>query len=214
MSKVTVKAFTISLDGFGAGMNQTLEKPMGERGHELHPWMLHTRMFHRMTGKEGGTTGIDNDFAEKSMENLGAWIMGRNMFAPANGPWPDYEWKGWWGPNPPYHCPVYVLTHKAREPLEMEGGTTFYFVTDGIHAAMEQAQKVANGKDIRIGGGTSTVRQYLQAGYIDELHLVVSPVFLGAGEHLFSGIDMVALGFTQVEKIEGEKGTHIVVRKK
>jgi dihydrofolate reductase len=170
-------------------------------------------MFHRMTGKEGGTEGVDNDFAEKSMVNIGAWIMGRNMFGPIRGPWPDNEWKGWWGEEPPYHVPVFVLTHHAREPLKMKGGTTFHFITGGIESALEEAKKVANGKDIRIGGGASTIRQFLQAGYINEMHLAFSPIFLGSGEHLFSGIDMSALGFKQVQKINGEKATHIIVTK-
>jgi dihydrofolate reductase len=186
---------------------------MGIKGEELHPWMYPTKMFQSILGKDGGTTGVDNDFAEKSMENIGAWIMGRNMFGPIRGSWPDNEWKGWWGEIPPYHVPVFVLTHHAREPIEMKGGTTFYFVTDGIESALEKARKVANGKDIRIGGGVSTIRQYLQAGHIDEMHFVISPVFLGSGEHLFSGIDMSKLGFHQIERVEGEKGTHILVTK-
>lgn len=214
MSKVKVAAFTVSLDGFGAGPDQTLENPLGVRGKELHPWMVTTKMFHRMIGKEGGTEGVDNDFAEKSMEDNGAWIMGRNMFGPIRGPWPDNEWKGWWGEEPPYHVPVFVLTHHAREPLEMKGGTTFHFITGGIESALEEAKKVANGKDIRIGGGVSTIRQFLQAGYIDEMHLVISPIFLGCGEHLFSGIDMSALGFNQIQNINGENATHIIVTKK
>ena len=166
-----------------------------------------------MGRKEGGTEGIDNEFAERSFDNLGAWIMGRNMFGPIRGEWPDDEWKGWWGKEPPYRVPVFVLTHHARKPQEMKGGTTFYFVTDGFEAALEQAKKAAKGKDIRIGGGVSTVRQYLQAGYIDELHLAVSPVFLGAGEHLFSGIDMDALGYKQVQAIAGEAATHLIIKK-
>jgi dihydrofolate reductase len=214
MSKVKVAAFSISLDGFGAGQDQRIEHPLGIRGEELHPWMTTTKMFYRMIGKDGGTEGVDNDFAEKSMEHIGAWIMGRNMFGPIRGPWPDNEWKGWWGEEPPYHVPVFVLTNHAREPLTMKGGTVFHFITDGIESALEEAKKVANGKDIRIGGGVSTIRQFLQAGYIDEMHLVLSPIFLGSGEHLFSGIDMSALGFNQIQKINGEKATHIVVTKK
>ena len=213
MSKIKVAAFTVSLDGFGAGRGQELENPLGIRGEELHTWMRSTKMFHRMTGKDGGTEGIDNGFAEKSMENIGAWIMGRNMFGPVRGPWTDDEWKGWWGEEPPYHVPVFVLTHHARAPLTMQGGTTFYFITDGIESALEEAKKVANGKDIRIGGGVSTIRQFLQARHIDELHLVFSPVFLGTGEHLFSGIDLFALGFNQIQKIDGETATHLVLTK-
>ena len=214
MSKIKVTAFSVSLDGFGAGQNQGIEHPLGIRGEELHPWMTSTKMFHRMTGKDGGTEGVDNDFAEKSMEDIGAWIMGRNMFGPVRGPWPDNEWKGWWGEEPPYHVPVFVLTNHAREPIQMKGGTTFYFITGGIESALEEAKKVANGKDIRIGGGVSTIRQFLQAGHIDEMHLVLSPVFLGSGEHLFSGIDMSALGFNQIQKINGEQAMHIIATKK
>ncbi|MDO6432635.1 dihydrofolate reductase family protein [Flavitalea sp. BT771] len=213
MGKIKVAAFSVSLDGFGAGQDQGLENPLGVGGEELHTWIVTTKMFHRMTRKEGGTEGVDNDFAEKSMENIGAWIMGRNMFGPVRGPWPDNEWKGWWGEEPPYHVPVFVLTHHAREPLKMKGGTTFHFITGGIESALEEAKKVANGKDIRIGGGVSTIRQFLQAGYINEMHLVFSPIFLGSGEQLFSGIDMSALGFNQVQKINGEKATHIIATK-
>lgn len=214
MSKVKVAAFSVSLDGFGAGTNQDIDHPLGIRGEELHPWMATTKMFHTMIGKEGGTEGVDHDIAERSMQNNGAWIMGRNMFGPVRGPWPDNKWRGWWGEQPPYHVPVFVLTHHAREPLTMEGGTTFYFITDGIDAALEAAKKAANGKDIRIGGGASTVRQFLQAGYIDELQITFSPVFLGAGENLFSGIDLPALGFNQIQKIDGEKAMHVIVTKK
>jgi dihydrofolate reductase len=214
MSKVRVSAFTISLDGYGAGVKQDLQKPMGIGGEGLHQWMFPTKMFQQMMGKTGGTEGKDNEFAEQSMQNIGAWIMGRNMFAHSRGPWTDDDWKGWWGSNPPYHVPVYVLTNYARPPLEMEGGTVFHFITEGIHAAHELAQKAANGKDIRIGGGTSTVRQYLQAGLIDEMHFAISPVFLGAGEHLLSGIDLLTLGFTDTKVIQTENATHVVTKKK
>ncbi len=213
MSKVKVTAFTVSLDGFGAGPDQSQEHPLGVRGEELHGWMRPTKMFEKMLGHDGGTEGMDNDFAEQSMEGIGAWIMGRNMFGPIRGPWPNDEWKGWWGEEPPYHVPVFVLTHHAREPIEMKGGTTFHFITDGIESALEKARHAANGKDIRIGGGVSTVRQYLQAGYIDEMHLAFTPMFLGSGEHLFSGIDMSKLGFDHVQRVEGEKATHIIVKK-
>lgn len=214
MGKVKVTAFTISLDGYGAGPDQTLTKPMGTGAEDLHTWMRSTKMFHQMIGKEGGSEGPDNDIAFNSMEQFGAWIMGRNMFGPIRGPWPDNEWKGWWGPEPPYHVPVFVLTNHPREPLEMKGGTTFYFITDGIASALEKAKAAANGKDIRIGGGVSTVRQFLQAGYIEEMQLTLSPVLLGQGEHLLNGIDLVALGFNEVEKINGEKAMHVVLRKK
>src|SRR5690606_16618796 len=195
MTKVKVAAFSVSLDGYGAGTDQSRQNPLGKRGEELHEWMFPTKMFQSLYGKGAGTEGVDNDFAEKSFENLGAWIMGRNMFGPIRGPWPDEEWKGWWGENPPYHVPVFVLTNHPREPLVMKGGTVFHFVTDGIESALEQAKKAANGKDIRIGGGASTVRQFLTAGHIDEFHLAFSPVILGSGENLFHGIDLVALGY-------------------
>ncbi len=214
MGKVKVAAFSVSLDGFGAGPKQDLKNPLGTKGEELHQWMYPTRMFQKMMGKGGGTRGVDNEFAEKSMENIGAWIMGRNMFGPIRGPWPDDEWKGWWGENPPYHVPVYVLTHHERNPIEMKGGTTFHFVTDGIQSALEKAKKVAKGKDIRIGGGTSTIRQFLNAGLIHEMHLAISPVFLGAGEHLFSGIDLPKLGFTNLQVTNGEMATHVILSKK
>lgn len=209
MSKVKVAAFSISLDGYGAGVDQSLENPLGVRGGELHEWIYPTKMFHQMQGKEGGSEGVDNDFAMKSFDNLGAWILGRNMFGPIRGPWPDGEWKGWWGDTPPYHVPVFVLTNYEREPLEMKGGTTFYFVTDGIESALDKARKAANGKDIRIGGGASTIRQVLQAGQMDEMHLAMLPVLLGKGEHLFSGIDLPKLGFKSPEMTHGEKAIHV-----
>lgn len=212
MAKVKVAAFSVSLDGYGAGTDQSRQNPLGKRGEELHEWMFPTKMFQSLYGKGDGTEGVDNDFAEKSFENLGAWIMGRNMFGPIRGPWPDEEWKGWWGENPPYHVPVFVLTNHPREPLVMKGGTVFHFVTDGIESALEQAKKAANGKDIRIGGGASTVRQFLTAGHIDELHLAFSPVFLGSGENLFHGIDLVALGYKS-ETVQGERATHVLLRK-
>jgi dihydrofolate reductase len=213
MSKVKVIGFSVSLDGFGAGSNQSLDNPLGIRGREVHNWMFPTKAFQQMIGKDGGTEGIENALIENSFENVGAWIMGRNMFGPVRGEWNDDDWKGWWGDNPPYHVPVFVLTHHARDPIEMKGGTVFYFVTDGIKAALEDAKKVAGGKDIRIGGGVSTVRQFLQAGYIDEMRLAFSPVFLGSGEHLFSGIDLPGLGFTQIKKVNGEGATHITLTK-
>jgi len=213
MNKVKVAAFSVSLDGFGAGPGQSFEDPIGKRGHELHNWLFPTKTFQQMIGKEGGTEGTDNEFAEKSFENIGAWIMGRNMFAHSRGPWPDDNWKGWWGEEPPYHVPVFVLTHYEREPLTMKGGTTFYFVTDGIESALKKAKNVSNGKDIRIGGGTSTVRQFIQAGLIDEIHLAIAPVFLGSGENLYSGIDLSDPRFTQIQKVNGEAATHILLIK-
>lgn len=213
MSKVKVRAFSVSLDGYGAGPDQTKQEPLGKRGEELHEWIFPTRMFQTLYGKGAGTEGTDNDFAERSFENLGAWIMGRNMFGPIRGTWPNGEWKGWWGENPPYHVPVFVLTHHAREPLSMKGGTTFYFITDGIGSALEKARKAANGKDIRIGGGVSTIRQFLQAGYIDEMHLALSPVFLGSGEHLFAGMDLPKLGFTETKITYGTGAVHVNLKK-
>jgi len=213
MSKLKVSAFSVSLDGYAAGPEQSLEHPLGKRGQELHQWFFPTRVFQKMYGKEEGAEGVDNDFAERSFDNIGAWIMGRNMFGPVRGPWPNDEWKGWWGNNPPYHVPVFVLTNHARAPLTMEGGTVFHFVTDGIESALEKARKAANGKDIRIGGGTSTVRQYLQAGHIDEMHLAVSPVFLGSGENLFAGIDLPKLGFTDIQTTYGKGATHVIIKK-
>lgn len=214
MSKIKVSAFSVSLDGFGAGPNQSIDNPLGIKGENLHEWFFPTKIFQKkVMGKDGGTEGTDNDFGKKSFENIGAWIMGRNMFGPIRGDWPDDEWKGWWGEEPPYHVPVFVLTHHKREPLKMKGGTIFYFVTEGIEAALEKARETAKGKDIRIGGGVSTIRQFLQADFIDEMHLVFSPVFLGTGEHLFSGIDISKMGFNQIQSVEGEKATHILLAK-
>jgi dihydrofolate reductase len=213
MTKVKVAAFSVSLDGYGAGPDQSRENPLGKRGEELHQWVFPTRMFKQMHGKGDGTEGTDNDFAVRSFENLGAWIMGRNMFGPIRGSWPDNEWKGWWGENPPYHVPVFVLTHHARDPITMKGGTVFHFVTGGIDAALDKAMKAANGKDIRIGGGVSTVRQFLERGHIDEMHLAFSPVFLGRGEHLFEGIDLTALGFTKTQATYGQAATHLALKK-
>ncbi len=213
MSKVTVRAFTVSIDGFGAGPDQTIEEPLGVGGEELHTWMFHTRSFCQMLGKPGGTEAVDDSFVKRSFENVGAWIMGRNMFGPVRGPWPDESWKGWWGDNPPYHVPAFVLTHYARAPVEMEGGTTFHFVTGGIHEALERAKEAARGKDIRIGGGVATVRQYLEAGLIDEMHLAVSPRLLGRGEALFAGIDLKAAGFRCTEHAATEHALHVVLTK-
>lgn len=214
MSKLKVAAFSVSLDGYAAGPGQSLESPLGKRGHELHEWFFPTRVFQKMMGKDDGEEGMDNDFAEKSFENVGAWIMGRNMFGPIRGEWPDNEWKGWWGDNPPYHVPVFVLTNHARESLTMQGGTVFHFITDGIESALEKARKAANGKDVRIGGGTSTIRQYLEAGCIDEMHLAVSPVFLGSGENLFAGIDLPKLGFTDIQTSYSKRAAHVILKKK
>ena len=213
MSKIRVAAFSISLDGFGAGLRQDLNNPLGVRGLELHAWFFGTEAFRKMHGQSGGATGIDNDFALQSFENVGAWILGRNMFSPVRGPWEGDSWKGWWGDNPPYHTPVFVLTHHARPSLTMEGGTTFHFVTDGPESALKQAKEAASGKDVRIGGGVSVIRQYLTAGQIDEIHLAISPVLLGEGEHLFSGINLASLGFVPVKTVSGENTTHVLIKK-
>jgi dihydrofolate reductase len=211
MPKVRVGGFSISLDGFGAGPEQSLEDPLGKRGRELHQWMFGTRFFHAMTGREGGSEGVDQAYADRAMSGFGAFILGRNMFGPSRGPWPDDGWKGWWGPNPPYHAPTFVLTHHPREPLEMEGGTTFVFVTEGIEAALQQARAAAGGLDVKIGGGVDTVRQYLRAGLIDELHFALSPVVLGRGEAVFAGIDLPALGLRVTEHQATEHATHVVL---
>jgi dihydrofolate reductase len=214
MAKLRVNGFSVSLDGYGAGPDQGLEHPLGRGGEALHEWIVATRTFQAVYGKTGGTTGVDDDFAARAMANLGAWILGRNMFGPVRGPWPDETWKGWWGEEPPYHVPVFVLTHHARPPLEMAGRTTFHFVTDGIEAALARAREAAgDGADIRIGGGTATIRQYLAAGLIDELHLAIAPVLLGGGEALFEGMDWPALGYRVTEHVASDKATHVVLAK-
>ena len=213
MSKLRTGCFSLSLDGFGAGPNQSLENPLGEGGEALHDWFIPTRTFQQLSGKEGGTTGVDDGFASRAFANIGAWIMGRNMFGPVRGPWPDEDWKGWWGDNPPYHRPVFVLTHHERAPVTMAGGTIFHFVTDGIEAALERAVQAANGKDVLIGGGVATVRQYLRAGLIDEMHLAISPILLGSGEHLFAGIDTAGLGYRCAEHVPSQNATHVVLTK-
>lgn len=215
MSKIRVAAFSLSLDGFGAGPDQGLKNPLGVGGESLHQWFFPTRTFQKMLGKEGGAIdGADENFAARSFENIGAWILGRNMFGPIRGPWPNEDWKGWWGDTPPYHTDVFVLTHHARKPLEMKGSTTFHFVTDGIHSALDQAKKSAKGKDVRVGGGVDTIGQYLKEGLIDEMHLAVSPVLLGKGEHLLGGIDLPALGFAQTEYVATPAAAHYILMKK
>ncbi len=213
MSKLRVQCFTLSLDGYGAGPNQSREKPLGERGNTLHQWFVPTRTFQAMFGKEGGSTGPDDDFAARGMANLGAWILGRNMFGPVRGPWPDDTWKGWWGANPPYHVPVFVLTHHPRASITMEGGTVFHFVTDGIHAALARATEAAGGKDVRLGGGVATIRDYLNAKLIDEMHLAISPALLGSGEPLLAGINLPKLGYAVTEHVPTANATHIVLKK-
>jgi dihydrofolate reductase len=214
MPKVRVAAFSVSLDGFSAGPRQDINNPLGIRGLEIFSWFFQTEIWNKMHGQSGGTRGIDNDMATKSFENVGAWILGRNMFGPVRGPWPDDSWKGWWGDNPPYHMPVFVLTHHARAPLAMEGGTTFHFVTDGLESALTKAKDAAKGKDVRIGGGVSVIRQYLIAGQIDEMHLALSPVLLGEGEHLFCGINLHQLSFAPVRTVAGENATHVLIEKR
>jgi dihydrofolate reductase len=211
MTRLLVRSFSISLDGYGAGSNQSLHNPLGVGGEGLHDWLVQTRTFKRIHGSEGGTTGTDDDFAARGFEGVGAWIMGRNMFGPIRDRWPDESWRGWWGENPPYHVPVFVLTHHQRPPLAMEGGTVFHFVTDGIHAALERARDAAGGADVRLGGGAATIRQYLQAGLLDEMHLAVSPILLGSGEHLFAGLDLPSLGYRCAESVAGAKGVHYVI---
>ncbi len=214
MSKLTVRAFSISLDGYGAGPNQSLANPLGENGEALHEWVFPTRTFRAIQGKEGGTSGIDDDFAARGFENIGAWILGRNMFGPVRGSWPDESWKGWWGDNPPYHVPVFVLTHHPRPALTMEGGTVFHFVTDGIEFALRQAREAAQSKDVRLGGGVATIQHYLKARLIDDMHIAVAPVILGSGENLFAGIDLPALGYALSERVSTSAATHLIITRK
>ncbi|SEJ32919.1 dihydrofolate reductase family protein [Frateuria terrea] len=211
MGKVRVAGFSLSLDGFGAGIEQSLRDPLGKRGPELFQWFFGTRTFRAMQGQPGGSEGVDESYAARSMAGFGAFILGRNMFGPVRGGWPDDAWKGWWGDNPPYHAPTFVLTHHPREPLVMEGGTTFHFVTDGIEAALARARAAAGDQDVKIGGGVSTVRQYLAAGLVDELHVAIAPVVLGRGEALFAGLDLPAVGFGVTEHVATELATHVVL---
>jgi dihydrofolate reductase len=215
MTRVRVESFAISLDGYGAGPGQDIDNPLGVGGTDLHKWALPTRTFQRaLFGADGGTTGIDDEFAARGFTNIGAWILGRNMFGPIRGPWLDTSWKGWWGDNPPYHVPVFILTHHPRPPVEMEGGTTFHFVTGGIHDALDQAREAANGMDVRVGGGANAIRQYLRAGLIDEMHFAIAPVLLGRGERLFEGVDARALGYDCVQHAASEKATHVVLKRR
>jgi dihydrofolate reductase len=213
VSKVRVNSFAISLDGYGAGPRQSRQDPLGVGGEALHKWFFPTRTFQAMFGGKEGSTGVDEDYARRGMENLGAWILGRNMFGPIRGEWPDEAWKGWWGDNPPYHVPVFVLTHYQRKSIEMAGGTTFHFVTEGIDEALWRAKEAAGSKDIRIGGGVATVRQYLRERLVDEMHLAVSPIVLGSGEHLLSDLDLTALGYQVSEHASSPAAMHIVLKK-
>ena len=211
MGKVKIQSFGVSMDGFGAGPNQSLDNPLGLGGTQVHEWFFPTQTFQQMHGGEGGTSGIDDDFARRGFDNVGAWIMGRNMFGPVRGPWPDDSWKGWWGDNPPYHCPVFVLNNYEKPPLQMDGGTVFHFVTDGIESALAQARKAAGDRDIRIGGGVATIRQFIEAGLVDEMHLAFSSALLGSGESVFQGLDLVALGFSVTESAMGEAAMHVIL---
>jgi len=214
VTRVRVESFAVSLDGYGAGPNQNISNPLGVGGEALHEWAFPTRTFQRVLfGADSGAAGVDDDFAARGFKNVGAWILGRNMFGPIRGPWPDMNWKGWWGENPPYHVPVFIVTHHARPAISMEGNTTFHFVTGGIHDALEQAREAAKGMDVRIGGGPNTIKQYLRAGLIDELHLAIAPVLLGEGEHLFEGVDLRGLGYECIQFVASEKATHVVLRR-
>jgi dihydrofolate reductase len=211
MARVRIHDFSMSIDGYGAGPNQSTKDPLGVGGESLHEWFVHTRTFKRAHGGEGGSTGVDDDVAARGASGIGAWIMGRNMFGPVRGPWPDQNWHGWWGENPPYHVPVFVLTHHLRPPLAMNGGTVFHFVTDGIEAALERARSAAGGKDVRIGGGAATIRQYLRARLVDEMHVAVAPILLGSGESLLADLDLAALGYRCTEHMASDKATHYVI---
>jgi dihydrofolate reductase len=214
MPSLRVHCFSISVDGYGAGPNQDLRNPLGVGGPALHEWIVGTRTFRAMQGRDGGSTGVDEDFAARGVAGIGAWIIGRNMFGPVRGPWPDERWTGWWGDDPPYHVPVFVLTHHARAPLHMQGGTEFHFVTGGIDEALRRAADAAGSRDIRLGGGVSTIRQYLRAGLVDEMHLAIAPALLGSGEHLLAGLDLPALGYACSEHVPGAMATHVVVTRR
>jgi dihydrofolate reductase len=215
VTRVRVESFTISLDGYGAGPSQDIDNPLGVGGTDLHQWAWPTRTFQRaVLGADGGTTGIDEEFAARGFRNVGAWILGRNMFGPIRGPWLDTDWKGWWGDNPPYHVPVFILTHHTRPPIQMEGGTIFHFVTGGIHEALDRARDASKGMDVRIGGGPDTIRQYLRAGLVDEMHVAIAPVLLGGGERLFDAVDLRSLGYECVQFVASEKATHVVLRRR
>jgi dihydrofolate reductase len=214
MAKLMVRSFAVSIDGYGAGPDQSLENPLGVRGPELMEWFFNSRLWRTMHGEEGGETGVDNGMAEQGFAGIGAWILGRNMFGPVRGPWPDESWRGWWGEEPPYHTPVFVLTHHPRAPLQMAGGTEFHFVTEGIEAALEKAKAAAGGLDVRLGGGVATIQQYLKAGLIDELHLALRPVLLGSGEALFAGLDLRALGYECTRSVAGERATHVFLSRR
>jgi len=214
VTRLRIQSIGVSADGFAAGPDQSLQNPMGVGGMALHEWALATRTFRRLFGEEGGGTGVDDQFAARGLEGLGAWILGRNMFGPSRGAWPDDGWRGWWGDEPPYHCPVFVLTHHPRASIEMQGGTTFHFVTDGLHAALERARAASRGLDVRLGGGASTIRQALEARLVDEMHLAITPAILGRGEPLFAGLDLPALGYERTERVLTDAAMHLVFAKR
>jgi dihydrofolate reductase len=214
MNKLRVLSYSVSVDGYGAGPNQSLEQPLGVGGAALHEWLFATRTFQKVHGNDGGTTGVDEEFAARGFSDIGAWIIGRNMFGPIRGAWPDENWKGWWGDNPPYHVPVFVLSNYPRDSITMAGGTTFHFVTDGIQSALKRAKESANGRDVRLGGGAATIRQFLRARLIDEMHFAIAPILLGSGEPLFAGLDAVALGYSCSEHRCSANATHIVLTRK
>lgn len=215
MAKLRVESLTISVDGFAAGPEQSIANPLGIGGADLHAWAFSTRTFQsKVLGSDGGATGVNDSFAARGFENIGAWILGRNMFGPIRGPWPDDEWKGWWGDSPPYHVPVFVLTHHARDPLEMEGNTTFHFVTGGAGEALDLARQAADGKDVRIGGGPNTIQQYLRAGLVDEMHVAIVPIVLGSGERLFEGVDLKSLGYECDQHAATDEATHIILSRR
>ena len=212
MTRVRVEGFTVSLDGFGAGPDQDIDNPLGVGGSQLHAWLFPTRTLQqKLFGNEGGETGLDDEFAARGFDNVGAWILGRNMFGPVRGPWPDERWRGWWGENPVYHVPVFVLTHHPRPPLVMDGGTTFHFVTEGAAVALDRAREAAGGQDVRVGGGVDVIRQYLRQRLIDEMHLAIAPVLLGAGERLFEGLNLPALGYACVRQEASARATHLIL---
>jgi len=212
--RLRVHCFALSIDGFGAGPGQSIDHPLGRGGLALHDWAFATRTFKRLFGGEGGSGGVDDEFAARGFQSIGAWILGRNMFGPLRGPWPDDSWRGWWGENPPYHTAVFVLTHHARPAIRLQGGTTFHFVTDGIHAALQRAYEAASGKDVRLGGGVATIRQYLEAQLVDEMHLALAPVLLGTGEALFAGLDAPRLGYECTEHVITPAATHFVLTRR
>jgi len=214
MPRLVARCIAISLDGFSAAKGQALDAPFGKDGLRLMEWAFATKYFAQMTGQEGGAENLDNDFLIHAFDNIGASIMGRNMFGPQRGPWRNEDWKGWWGPNPPYHHPVFVLSHHERSGFEMEGGTRFCFVNDGIQSAVNQAFAAAKGKDVRIGGGASTVSQYLAAGLVDELHLVLVPILLGSGERIFAGLDAISDSYEVAEYIPSKSVAHVRIVKK